>query len=88
LPTPTPANCIPPPVDGDLLQVMPWPTFHYMTDRQIDAIYEYLSAVPCIDNSFSTPPAGAPDELRNDCGGDQPISSQDSHPAARRRPKP
>lgn len=90
LPTPTPANCIPPPVHGDLLQVMPWPVFHNMTDHQLEAIYEYLSAVPCIDNTFSTPPAGAPDELRNDCGGDPQVnsSSQDSHSAARRRPKP
>jgi hypothetical protein len=88
LPTPTPANCIPPPVDGDLLQVMPWPGFHSMTDHQLDAIYEYLSAIPCIDNTLSTPPAGAPDELRNDCGGDRTVSSHDSHPAARHRIKP
>ena len=54
--------------DGDLLQIMPWPTFSQMSDRDIDAIYEYLSAIPCIDNSTSTPPAGAPNELRNDCG--------------------
>jgi len=54
--------------DGNLLQVMPWPTFSHMTDHDIEAIYEYLSAIPCIDNSVSTPPAGAPDELRNDCG--------------------
>jgi hypothetical protein len=88
LPTPTPANCIPPPVRGDLLLVMPWPLFHNMTDHQLDAIYQYLSAIPCIDNTFSTPPAGAPDELRNDCGGDPQVSSQDSHSDARRRPKP
>jgi hypothetical protein len=54
--------------DGDLLQVMPWPTFSNMTDKDIEAIYEYLSAIPCIDNTTSTPPAGAPNELRNDCG--------------------
>ena len=41
-----------------------------MTDHDIEAIYEYLSAIPCIDNSTSTPPAGAPNELRNDCGQD------------------
>jgi hypothetical protein len=63
--------CVPPPVDGSKLQVMPWPLFHNMTDHQIEAIYEYLSAIPCIDNSFSPPPTGAPDELRNDCGGAQ-----------------
>lgn len=65
--------CIPPPVDGTKLQVMPWPVFQNMTDHQIEAIYEYLSAIPCIDNNFSTPPAGALDELRNDCGGDPPL---------------
>ena len=54
--------------DGNLLQIMPWPTFSHMSDRDIEAIYEYLSAVPCIDNTTSTPPDGAPNELRNDCG--------------------
>ena len=54
--------------DGNLLQVMPWPTFSHMTDHDIEAIYENLSAIPCIDNTVSTPPAGAPNELRNDCG--------------------
>jgi hypothetical protein len=65
--TPYPANCIPPPVNGAVLQVMPWPDFQDMTDNDITAIYEYLSAIPCIDNSWSTPPAGAPNELRNKC---------------------
>ena len=69
--------CIPPPVDGRKLQVMPWPLFHNMTDHQIEAIYEYLSAIPCIDNNFSTPPAGAPNELRNDCGGGPPLIRND-----------
>ena len=54
--------------DGDLLQVMPWPTFSNMSDGDIEAIYEYLSAIPCIDNTTSTPPDGFPNELRNDCG--------------------
>ena len=74
-------------VDGDLLQIMPWPVFHHMTDHQIEAIYEYLSAIPCIDNNFSTPPAGAPDELRNDCGDPKP-GSQNRAADARRRAKP
>jgi hypothetical protein len=56
--------------DGDLLQIMPWPTFSNMSDHDLEAIYEYLSAVPCLDNTWSTPPAGAPNELRNDCGND------------------
>lgn len=29
-----------------LLQVMPWPAFHNMTDKDIRAIYEYLTAIP------------------------------------------
>jgi hypothetical protein len=80
--------CIPPPVDGSKLLVMPWPTFHNMTDHQIEAIYEFLSTIPCIDNNFAPPPAGAPNELRNDCGGDPATVNQNSNAAARRRPKP
>ena len=60
--------CIPPPVDGSRLQVMPWPDFQDMTDNDIRAIYQYLSVIPCIDNKTGTPPAGAPNELRNNCG--------------------
>ena len=47
---------------------MPWPVFSNLTDHDIQAIWTYLSAIPCIDNNFSTPPAGAPNELRNNCG--------------------
>ena len=64
-PTIAPANCIPPPVDGSRLQIMPWPDFQDMTDHDIEAIWTYLSVIPCIDNKSSTPPAGAPNELRN-----------------------
>jgi hypothetical protein len=42
-----PANCLSFPFNGDLLQVMPWPTFGNMTDRDLLAIYTYLSAIPC-----------------------------------------
>jgi hypothetical protein len=63
--------------------------YHNMTDHQIEAIYEYLSAIPCIDNTTSTPPAGAPNELRNNCGsGDPKPASQDAPSRARRRAKP
>ena len=31
---------------GPLLQVMPWPLFQDMTDRDLRAIYEYLRAIP------------------------------------------
>ncbi|MGA8617011.1 MAG: hypothetical protein WB660_00610 [Candidatus Sulfotelmatobacter sp.] len=54
--------------DGNLLQIMPWATFSHMSDHDIEANYEYLSAIPCIDNTTSPPPTGAPNELRNDCG--------------------
>jgi hypothetical protein len=61
-------NCYFPPADGALLQIMPWPAFSNMTDRQLLAIWTYLSAIPCIDNTTSVGPAGSPDLLRNDCG--------------------
>jgi hypothetical protein len=54
-------NCLPPPFDGNLLQIMPWPTHQNMTEHDIRAIYEYLSAIPCIEG----PPA--PSVLHNDC---------------------
>jgi hypothetical protein len=40
---------------GPFLQVMPWPTFQNMTDRDISAIYEYLSAIPCIEGDPGLP---------------------------------
>jgi hypothetical protein len=30
----------------DVLQVMPWPTYHSMTDADLKAIYAYLTAIP------------------------------------------
>lgn len=39
---------LPAPFRGDLLQIMPWPAFRNMNDRELRAIYEYLSAIPCI----------------------------------------
>jgi hypothetical protein len=39
-------NCVPPPFDGDLLQIMAWPIYQHMTDHDLRAIYEYLSAIP------------------------------------------
>lgn len=35
-----------PPFDGGLLQVMPWPEYGKMTNRDIKAMYEYLKAIP------------------------------------------
>jgi hypothetical protein len=47
--------------DGDLLQIMPWPGMQHLTDHDLRAIYEYLSAIPCI----AGPPAPSP--LHNEC---------------------
>src|ERR1700746_616982 len=56
-------NCFPPDsgINGDLLQIMPWPYYQSMSDHDLRAIYEYLSAIPCIEG----PPA--PNPLHNDC---------------------
>jgi hypothetical protein len=56
-------NCFPAtlPFDGNFLQIMPWPKFQSMTVHDLRAIYEYLSAIPCIEG----PPA--PSILHNDC---------------------
>jgi hypothetical protein len=55
-------GCMPPPFNGDLLQIMPWPNYQSMTDHDIRAIYEYLKAVPCIAG-----PADPNNILHNDC---------------------
>lgn len=34
------------PVDKMTLSVMPWPIYRNMTDRDLEAIYSYLSAIP------------------------------------------
>ena len=54
-------GCLPAPFDGNLLQIMPWPNFQNLSDHELRAIYEYLSAVPCIEG----PPP--PSVLHNDC---------------------
>lgn len=54
------ANCTPFPFDGSRLLIMRWPAFRHMTDRQITAIYEYLSAIPCIQGAD-------PNETPNRC---------------------
>ena len=54
-------KCLPPPFDGSLLQIMPWPIYQNMTDRDLRAIYEYLSAIPCVE--------GGPGEPAGRCSG-------------------
>jgi len=39
---------LPFPFNGNLLQIMPWPAYREMTDRDLRAIYEYLGAIPCV----------------------------------------
>lgn len=36
---------------GRILQVMPWPVYANLTDRDLRAIYEYLSAIPSRPNN-------------------------------------
>ena len=52
-------TCLPAPFDGSRLQIMPWPIYAKMTDHDIRAIYEYLSAIPCVE--------GGPGEPANRC---------------------
>jgi hypothetical protein len=55
-------NCLPPPFDGSLLQIMPWPSYHHMTAGDLWAVYEYLSTLPCVESS---PDPANP--VHNDC---------------------
>jgi hypothetical protein len=57
-------KCLPPPFDGTRLQIMPWPNFQNMTDRDLQAIYAFLSAIPCVE--------GGPGEPANRCGNAGP----------------
>jgi hypothetical protein len=43
-----------------LLQVMPWPVYQDMADRDLDAVYAFLSSIPCVE--------GGPEEKANRCG--------------------
>lgn len=43
-----------------LLQVMPWPVYQDLTDRDLEAIFAYLSSIPCVE--------GGPEEKPNRCG--------------------
>jgi hypothetical protein len=55
------SGCVPAPFRADLLQTMPWPGLSHLTDHDLRATYEYLSAIPCV----AGPPAPSP--LHNDC---------------------
>jgi hypothetical protein len=57
-------KCLPAPFDGNYLQIMPWPNFQNMTDRDLQAIYAFLSAIPCVE--------GGPGEPANRCANGGP----------------
>ena len=40
---------------GPYLQVMPWPNFQDMTENDLRAMYEYLSAIPCVEGDPGLP---------------------------------
>jgi len=42
---------------GPFLQVMPWPLYADLTDRDLLAIYEYLRAIPCVEGTPGLPAA-------------------------------
>ena len=42
---------------GQVLQVMPWPVYQAMTDRDLRAVYEYLSSIPAIDANICGVPS-------------------------------
>lgn len=38
---------------GEILQIMPWPIYAKMMRVDIRAMYEYLSAIPSLDDNLS-----------------------------------
>lgn len=53
-----------PPFSAGLLQVMPWPVQSNMSDNDLEAVYEYLKAVPCISHAGTI---GLPANLYQSC---------------------
>jgi hypothetical protein len=45
---------------GPFLQVMPWPAFQIWTDRDLNAVYTYLSVIPCLEGDPGVNPNPAP----------------------------
>lgn len=37
------------------LIIMPWPSYRHGTDRYLEAVYEYLRAIPCIEGGPGMP---------------------------------
>ena len=45
---------------GEILQVMPWPLYRWKTDRELNAMYEYLLAIPFCNDTAPPQPACNP----------------------------
>lgn len=43
---------------SEILQVMPWPVYRNMTDRDLTAVYTYLSAIPHAERNDQCVPEG------------------------------
>jgi len=39
---------------------MPWPVYGNLTDREMNAIYTYLSTIPCLEGDPGVPPLANP----------------------------
>jgi hypothetical protein len=57
-------GCVAPPNAANLLQVMPWPQYGNMSDDDLRAVYEYLSAIPCISHAGTV---GLPANIYQTC---------------------
>jgi hypothetical protein len=44
------------PAISPLLQVMPWPVYANMTDRDLTAVYEFLRSIPCVGSAARCTP--------------------------------
>jgi hypothetical protein len=53
-------SCLPAPFNGALLQIMPWPGFQSLTDHDLQSIYAYLTAIPCVEGGPGEPPKRCP----------------------------
>jgi hypothetical protein len=76
-----PAGCVNAPTNAIPLQVMPWPLVRQLTDADLNAVWQYLGAIPCNTNlKNQNGPNGS--NIVNTygggvLGGDCPFSSAD-----------
>ena len=63
-----PGGCLNAPSNAYVLQVMPWPAIRLLTDSDLNAVWQYLSAIPCnTDLSNQNGPDGS--NIANTYGG-------------------